>query len=69
MAVEGHTERRTLGVSYAVGLRIEPAQLVRGSSRRITIMRFRPADIRVINRRDSSLGRCLVGSNEEKETD
>ena len=28
---------------YAVGLRTEPAHLVRGSSRRITIMRFRPA--------------------------
>jgi hypothetical protein len=27
------------------------APLVRGSSRRITIVRFRPADIRVINRR------------------
>ena len=36
---------------YEVGLRTEPAPLVRGSSRRITIMRFRPADIRVINRR------------------
>jgi hypothetical protein len=31
--------------------RTEPATLVRGSSRRITIMRFRPANIRVINRR------------------
>jgi hypothetical protein len=38
---------------YAVGLRTEPAPIVRGSSRRITIMRFRPANIRVINRRDS----------------
>ena len=34
---------------YAEGLRAEPASLVRGSSRRITIMRFRPANIRVIN--------------------
>ena len=42
---------------YAVGLRTEPASLVRGSSRRITIMRFRPANIRVINRRHSSLDR------------
>jgi hypothetical protein len=33
---------------YAVGLRAEPALIVRGSSRRITIMRFRPANIRVI---------------------
>ena len=33
------------------GLRAQSASLVRGSSRRITIVRFRPADIRVINRR------------------
>ena len=39
---------------YAVGLRTEPALIVRGSSRRITIMRLRPANIRVINRRDSA---------------
>jgi hypothetical protein len=30
-----------------------PAPLVRGGSRRITTMRFRPANISVINRRDS----------------
>ena len=36
---------------YAVGLRTEPALIVRGSSRRITIMRLRPANIRLINRR------------------
>lgn len=40
---------------YAVGLRTEPALLVRGSSRRITIMlagfHARSANIRVINRR------------------
>ena len=42
---------------YAVGLRTEPAPLVRGSSRRIAIMRFRPANIRVINRRNSHLDR------------
>ena len=41
---------------YAAGLRARPALLVRGSSRRITIMRFRPANIRVINRRDRQLG-------------
>jgi len=48
---------------YAVGLRTEPARLVRGSSRRITIMRFRPANIRVINRRENYLDhdlRCLL---------
>ncbi len=37
----------------------ESAPLVRGSSRRITIMRFRPANIRVINRRDSRRDRDL----------
>ena len=36
------------------GLRTQPAPLVRGSSRRIMSMRFRPANISVINRRDSS---------------
>ena len=49
--------------NYAVGLRTEPALLVRGSSRRITIMRFRPANIRVINRRENHLDhdlRCLL---------
>lgn len=34
--------------------------LVLGSSRRITIMRFRPANIRLINRRRSFLDRRLV---------
>ena len=51
---------------YAEGLRAEPASLVRGSSRRITIMRFRPANIRVINRRDSRFGHlrcCVPGTN------
>ena len=58
---------------YAAGLRARPALLVRGSSRRITMMRFRPANIRVINRRDSRLGhlRCCVlspiASDEKKE--
>ena len=36
------------------GLRTQPALLVRGSSRRIMSMRFRPANISVINRRDST---------------
>ena len=47
---------------YAVGLRTEPAPLVRGSSRRITIMRFRPANIRVINRRNSRLTATCAAS-------
>ena len=54
---------------YAVGLWTEPALLVRGSSRRITIMRFRPANIRVINRRNSRLDRdlrCLLGEGKKE---
>jgi hypothetical protein len=48
--------------TYAASLWARTALLVRGSSRRITIMRCRPANIRVINRRDSRLGhhRCCV---------
>jgi hypothetical protein len=44
-------ERRTLRRFMRYGFVPELASLVRGSSRRITIVRFRPADIRVINRR------------------
>jgi len=36
------------------GLRAQPAPLVRGSSRRIMSMRYRPANISVINRRASA---------------
>ena len=56
---------------YAVGLRTEPAPLVRGSSRRITIMRLRPANIRVINRRKNYLdhdSRCLLSGRKKKKT-
>ncbi len=56
VAVEGHTKENPR-CPYAVGFQTEPALVVRGSSRRITIMRFRPANIRVINRRDSFLDR------------
>src|SRR5947209_5717693 len=38
---------------YAVGLLAQPAPVVRGSSRRINTLRFRPAYIRLINRRDN----------------
>lgn len=48
---------------YAVGLRTEPAFIVRGSSRRITIMRFRPANIRLINRRSNMLRLLLALSS------
>ena len=45
-------ERRILRSFVRYGVLTQPASSVRGSSRRITIMRFRPADIRVINRRN-----------------
>jgi hypothetical protein len=45
---------------YVEGLRTEPTSLVRGSSRRITIMRLRPANIRVINRRENHLDHDLA---------
>jgi len=51
VVVEGPTGRRILAGLYAKGLRAELALLVRGSSRRITMMRSQPANIRVINRR------------------
>jgi hypothetical protein len=69
MAAESSTERRILVSSMRQGLRTQPALLVRGSSRRITIMRFRPANIRVINRRDDRLGRrphCFPLAREEQ---
>jgi len=44
------------------------ATLVRGSSRRIKIMRFRPANIRLINRR-SNLPRLLLALSSEKGSD
>jgi hypothetical protein len=69
MAAESNTERRVLVCSMRQGLRAQPALLVRGSSRRITIMRFRPANIRVINRRDDRLGcrpHCFPLAREEQ---
>jgi hypothetical protein len=45
------TERRILLRFVRYGFSAQPASSVRGSSRRILTMRFRPADIRVINRR------------------
>ena len=51
MAADGHTKRRILVLSMRYGLTAQPALLVRGSSRRIMTLRFRPAYIRVINRR------------------
>jgi hypothetical protein len=69
MAVESSTERRVLVCFMRQALWAQPAFLVRGSSRRITIMRFRPANIRVINRRDNRLGRrphCFPLAREEQ---
>ena len=58
MVAEEHTERRTLERPIYWGRpAAEPALLVRGSSRRITIMRFGSANTRVINRRASRLDR------------
>jgi len=57
MAVEGLTKRRTLIPFVRQALRAQPALSVRGSSRRITSMRFRPANTRVINRRDDRFDR------------
>jgi hypothetical protein len=54
VAVERNTQRRVLVTFMPQALWAQPALLVRGSSRRITIMRFRPANTRVINRRDAS---------------
>src|SRR5215469_7527243 len=54
--VETHTARRILLRS----MRSQPALLVRGSSRRILTVRFRPAYIRVINRRYQRLNRHLL---------
>jgi hypothetical protein len=54
MTVHGQSKRRILLRSMRYDLRVQSAPLVRGSSRRIMTLRFRPAYIRLINRRDSS---------------
>jgi hypothetical protein len=54
MAVEGPRKGEPSTNPMQYGLRTQPAPLVRGSSRRIMSMRFRPANISVINRRASS---------------
>src|SRR5688572_17637411 len=51
--------RSVLSATGSAGL----ASLVRGSSRRITTMGPRPANIRVINRRNRRLGPRLLGSD------
>jgi hypothetical protein len=51
VAAEGPRKGEPSSPSMRYGLRTQPAHSVRGSSRRIMTMRFRPANIRVINRR------------------
>ena len=53
MAVEGPRKGEPSRRIVRHGLRTQPATSVRGSSRRIMSMRFRPANIRLINRRAS----------------
>ena len=54
MTVEGPRKGEPSTKTVRYGLRTQPATSVRGSSRRIMSMRFRPANISVINRRASS---------------
>jgi hypothetical protein len=51
MAAQGPRKGEPSSSSVRNGSRTQPAYSVRGSSRRIMTMRFRPANIRVINRR------------------
>jgi hypothetical protein len=51
MTAQGPRKGESSRTSMRNGFRTQPARLVRGSSRRIMTMRFRPANIRVINRR------------------
>ena len=51
MTAQGPRKGEPSSCSMRNGFRTQPARLVRGSSRRIMSMRFRPANIRVINRR------------------
>ena len=60
MTVKGPRKGEPSLPSMRNGLQTQPAQLVRGSSRRIMSMRFRPANIRVINRRVCSL--AVIGT-------
>src|SRR5262249_24646771 len=57
VAVEPFSIRKPFERFMRQALGAQPAFLVRGSSRRIMSMRFRPANIRVINRRVERLGR------------
>jgi len=52
MTAEGPRKGEPSTKTMRYGLRIQPAPLVRGGSRRIMSLRLRPAHISVINRRD-----------------
>ena len=54
MTAQGPRKGESSTLPLRNGLRTQPACLVRGSSRRIMSLRFRPAHIRLINRRASS---------------
>ena len=66
MTAQGPTKRRILLIFYAERFLAQPARLVRGSSRRIMSMRFRPANIRVIHRRVCSS--AVIGSAVQNKT-
>jgi hypothetical protein len=51
MTAQGPRKGEPSSRSMRNGFQTQPARLVRGSSRRIMTLRFRPANIRVINRR------------------
>jgi len=51
MTAQGPRKGESSSRSMRKGFRTQPARSVRGSSRRIMSMRFRPANIRVIHRR------------------
>jgi hypothetical protein len=60
MTAQGPRKGESSSRSMRKGFRAQPARSVRGSSRRIMSMRFRPANIRVINRRVCSW--AVIGS-------
>jgi hypothetical protein len=65
MIAQGPRKGEPSSTSMRYGFRPQPARLVRGSSRRIMSMRFRPANIRVINRRaSSSLSSALLSEQQ-----
>ncbi len=67
MTAQGPRKGEPSSRSMRYGLWPKPAHLVRGSSRRIMTMRFRPANIRVINRRVcSGLSSALLSKNKTR---